>query len=51
MRLRTTALPVFFVTVKPNRGPRGASPVASAWSTKPGRVTFRPRATARNSLR
>ena len=44
MRLRTTALPIFLVTVKPKRGPRAALGRArSACRTKPGRVTFRPR--------
>ncbi len=51
MRLRSTAFPVFFVTVKPKRGPVAAAAEGSAWRTNPGRVTFRPRATARNSLR
>ena len=51
VRLRITALPIFFVTVKPRR----AGPVSSrgsAWSTSPGMGALRPLAAARwNSAR
>lgn len=60
IRLRTTALPIFLVTVKPQRGSFEPSPesVASAAArrlaackTKPRRADLTPWATARNSAR
>jgi hypothetical protein len=54
MRLRTVALPVRFVTVKPKRAVEGASPVsprARASSTKPCVVQRDPPRTRRNSAR
>src|SRR5436305_13489560 len=53
MRLRTTAPPIFLVTVNPKRGGRGSAdrPAFNACSRNPGRVTLAPPATARNSAR
>ena len=53
MRLRTTAFPVFLVTVNPKRGDRaGFSPTGNKpWRTNPWRTVRLPRPTARNSAR
>lgn len=47
MRLRTTAFPVFLVTVKPKRGGPSAESRSIACSSRAGRPALRPLATAR----
>ena len=54
MRLRMTALPVFFVAVRPNRIGVGLASTGSRWracSTKPRRTCFSALAAARKSRR